>query len=89
MRQARAMKTPPTRRTALLPSLRAAAPIRYDVVALALVVLLAAAARPVHGMPYFLLQNKAPKCFQIGAQPNTKLVVTYSAPGKKTIRGAT
>ena len=35
----------------------------------------------VQGSPYFLLQNKAPKCFQMDSPANVKLTIKYHVPG--------
>lgn len=43
------------------------------------------ASETVTCMPYILLNNKAPKCYNIDARSNTKMIVTYHAPGMLSI----
>jgi len=67
--------------TMVLRPAAAAARVAAPSLLLFLVMLVAVVPEVVQSAPYLLLQNKAPKCFQIDAPQNKKLVVKYHAPG--------
>jgi hypothetical protein len=54
---------------------------RIKVAAVAVAALSASMLSTVEAMPYVMLKNKAPKCFLVAAPSNTRMIISYHAPG--------